>query len=203
MVYDGYAPVTTILMQTRYLSSLLVLAAASQSFGQNLLTNGDLELSVPNSGTGNGWTAFNNDGAGGWRSTGGNPNGTFILNDNGNPSTNPTIEQTVSGLTVGTFYRVSGDYTIGNSVQPTNFDFGVGIAGQQWEYTIPTSGWNHFSQVFQATSTSVLLVLTGERHGDSDPRIDNIDLRLEPVPEPASLAILGFGALLALRSRRR
>src|SRR5437016_14648689 len=99
-------------MRIRYFAAFAFAAAASQSFAQNLLINGDFELSVPNNGSGNGWTAFNNDGAGGWRSTGGNPNGTFILNDNGNTTTNPTIEQTLSGLTVGAFYRVSGDFEV-------------------------------------------------------------------------------------------
>ena len=187
----------------RAVTTIAFVVAGSASFGQNLLFNGDFELNVPSNGTGNGWTAFQNDGAGGWRSTGGNPNGTFILNDNGSSTSNPTIEQTVSGLTVGHFYRVSGDYSRGNIGGNNLLDFGVEVDGNLWAFAVPnSSSWLSFSQVFQATSSTVTVRLTGERVGDNDPRIDNIVLAFEAVPEPATLAALGLGTLALARRRR-
>lgn len=187
----------------------LALAFATASLGAvasaNLVINGDFELTVPNSGFGNSWTAANNDGAGGWRSTGGNPNGTYILNSNGDPNSNPTVSQLISGLTIGGTYVVSGDYATGNIGNGTDTDFGVSIDGNLWEYDVPASttvGWSHFSESFIASSSTVTLELSGERHTDHDPRVDNISLELRAVPEPATLAVLGMGAL-ALRRRRR
>jgi len=187
----------------------LALFLASASLGAvasaNLVINGDFGLSVPSNSTGNGWTSSHIDGAGGWRSSGGNPGGTFILNDNGTTASNPTLSQTISGLTVGGTYVVSGDYATGNIGSGTDTDFGVAIDGNLWEYDVPASttvGWSHFSESFIASSSTVTLELTGERHADHDPRVDNISLELRAVPEPATLAVLGLGAL-ALRRRRK
>jgi len=186
----------------RKLTLLGLVTLASLASAQNLLVNGDFELSVPNSGTLNGWTAGNNDGSGGWRSSGGNPNGTFILNDAGSPASNPFIEQTVTGLTVGQSYRVAVDYqraffSSGNGVN----DFGVQADGNTWEFSILNDdSWRSATGVFVASSSSVTVRFTGERYGDTTARIDNASL--EVVPEPASLVALSFGAL-ALRKRRK
>src|SRR5690349_16007600 len=82
----------------------LVSAASAQ------VINGTFDLSVPSNGSGNGWSSIHVDGSGGWRSSGGNPDGMFILNDNGNPATDPTISQVLTGLTVGVQYVVTGDF---------------------------------------------------------------------------------------------
>jgi hypothetical protein len=192
-------------MKFRGFLTLAFAVTATASFGQNLLFNGDFELSVPSNGTGNGWTSFNVDGAGGWRSSGGNPNGMFILNDNGNGSTNPTIQQTVSGLTIGNIYRISGDYAAGNIGGNGLADLGVEVDGNLWTFTVPgsTTPFLSFSQTFQATSSTVTVRLTGERLGDNDPRIDNIVLAFEAVPEPATMAVMGLGLLAVLRRRRK
>ena len=185
----------------RVLVTFGALGAFVATASADFIVNGDFELSVPNNGTANGWTAFNNDGAGGWRSTGGNPGGTYFLNDNGNQSTNPSIQQSITGLTIGQAYQISGDEMVANATNNNNLDFGVEIDGHLWEYNIPITSWLHFSEVFVATSTSATLLLTGERHGDSDPRIDNI--ALNAVPEPVSLVALGVGVAAILRKRRK
>jgi hypothetical protein len=171
-------------------------------FGQNLVVNGDFSVSVPNSGTGGGWTAANNDGSGGWRSTGGNPGGTYILNDNGNQSSNPYIEQVIAVVS-GTQYTIAGDYARGNGASGGNLDFAVQIDGNLWQYGIPTSFgvFNSFSETFIATSNSVTLRLSGEWAGDSDPRVDNISL--EAVPEPMTIIALAGGAAVILKRRKR
>lgn len=178
-------------------SALVAIVATGSA---EFIVNGDFSLSVPSNGTGNGWTSFNIDGAGGWRSSGGLPDGTFFLNDSGG-STNPSIQQTITGLTIGQTYVISGDESVANISNGNNLDFGVEIDGHLWEYNIPVGSWLHFSETFVASSTTVTLLLTGERHGDSDPRIDNISLM--PVPEPMTLLALGAGLPALLRKRRK
>ncbi|MBX3110517.1 MAG: PEP-CTERM sorting domain-containing protein [Fimbriimonadaceae bacterium] len=190
------------------MNKILLLASATLGFAAlssaNLVVNGDFSLTVPNVGFGNGWTGTLNDGAGGWRATGGNPDGTYIINSNGSTSSNPSLAQDITGLVVGATYVVSGDYARGNIGGGTDKDFGVTIDGNTWEYTVPSSDTDfaHFSEHFVATSSSVTLLLEAERHGDHDARVDNISLELESVPEPATMAVLGLGAL-ALRRRKK
>jgi hypothetical protein len=185
----------------RMLIPLGLLAMTAGASTQNLLVNGDFSLSVPNSGFGNGWTGVNNDGAGGWRATGGNPGGSYILNWNGS-SINPQLYQDVV-LTVGQTYRISGDYSRGNIGSFTTLDFGVEIDGNLWEYDIPNSTtWLSFSNEFVATTTNARLLLTGERYGDDDPRVDNMVLEAV-VPEPTTIAAVGLGFVALLRKRRQ
>lgn len=175
-------------------------AMASFASAQNLLVNSDFSLSVPNNGTGNGWTGVNNDGNGGWRSTGGNPGGTYIINWDGGAG-NPELYQDVT-LTIGQAYRIAGDYSRGNFSSGTLPDFGVEIDGNLWEYVIPnSSSWLSFDQQFIATTTNARLTLTSERYGDNDVRVDNIVL--EAVPEPATIAAMGVGIAALIRKRRR
>jgi hypothetical protein len=194
------APEVEIQMKRTFITLALV-AAGVASASADFIVNGDFSLTVPSNGTGNGWTSFNVDGAGGWRSSGGNPGGMFILNDNGNTTTNPSIQQSISGLTVGVVYQISGDETVGNASNGSNLDFGVEIDNHLWEYNIPTASWLHFSETFVASSTTATLLVTGERHADNDPRIDN--LSLVAVPEPASIILFGAGALAVLKRRRK
>jgi len=184
----------------------------------NLIVNGDFTTPVPFNSTGGGWTNFNNDGAGGWRSSGGSFDEHFILNQAGQAGTDPTIQQLVTGLVIGTGYVITGDVEsfasgFGN---PAALSFGVEIGSMLTEFTrnqvSPGNGLGSFSVNFIANATSMLLALTGERNGDdSSYRIDNISLvrAQQPgpgIPEPASLAIFALGLAglgCAVRKRRR
>src|SRR4051794_10556548 len=86
-------------------AAALLLVGTGVSRGQ-VVQNGTFDVTEP----GAFWAAANIDGSGGWRATGGNPGGMFILNDNGNPATDPTITQTIFGLVPSAVYAVSGDF---------------------------------------------------------------------------------------------
>lgn len=185
--------------------SVVVLAFLTSAASASYVNNGEFT-----SGAG-GWTIANVDGAGGWRSSGGNPDGFFILNDNGSWSTDPTIKQEIAGLEIGRTYQVTGDYRFVHAGgSPTNA-FGVEIDGLLWEFT-PSAAWQSFSRSFVFTDESTLLRLTGERNGsDYSVGVDNImitDITPDPdpsgVPLPAS-AMLGLPLMgvLALRRIRR
>lgn len=148
-----------------------------------VVVNGDFELSVPNSGSGNGWTASGGvDGAGGWRSTGGNPGGTYILNAGGSAGTDPTIAQNVSGFVIGGTYVVVGEYAVGNvgalgapgalAVDVDGVELFLGSA------TGSTTNWVPFeTEPFVATTETMEIRLRGEVNGsDNDPRVDNIQI---------------------------
>lgn len=176
---------------------------ASAAGAQNLLTNGDFELAVPSEGSGNGWTAGNNDWLGGWSSGGGHPDGCFVLNWNGS-STDPFIFQDVTGLAPGTRYVVQVDYRTqyfsGTGVR----DFGIEVDGNLWEFDILDDDvWRTPQVSFVATQSAVRLQFTGERIGDAAPCIDNASLA--PVPEPASILAftIGLGGLAFRRFSRR
>ena len=182
----------------------------------SLITNGTFDVSVPSNGTGGGWTSVNIDGAGGHRTTGGNPDAMFILNDGGASSTDPTISQTVPGLTVGAVYLIAGDYAneYGCCGSITHLSFGVLLDRLPiLQLTgAPTDVFTAFSTTFTATSTSHTIGLAAERNSsDYEAKIDNISLDLAEtppppppsVPEPASALLLSAGLILLVGAARR
>jgi hypothetical protein len=190
------------------LGSVLLVSGLSRRAAAAIIVNGDFDSSVPSNGTGGGWTSLNIDSAGGWRSTGGNSGGVFILNDNGN-APDPTIMQLVTGLTAGVTYRLTGDYA--NEHQGTGANtFAVDVDGvtlDKLDYPGP-GVWGSFSFDITASDTDLLIAFRAEIDGsDTDYKIDNIslvDVNAETVPEPASLAIWGLGALgCAVAAHRR
>ena len=151
------------------------------------------------------WSWARIDGNGGWRSSGGNPGGYFIINEGGAASTDPTLWQTITGLTIGLQYSVSGDFMMAHGSPATNA-FGVQIGSNLWEYSITTTSWTSFFETFTATTSTVDLILTGERNGtDTDPGVDNISIQniTPPVPEPATLILLVLSGLLCVVYKRR
>ena len=173
----------------------------------NLITNGDFSLSVPNNGTGNGWTAANNDSLGGWQTNGGNPSGTFILNSNGASNTDPSISQSVSGLIVGTTYRLSGDYAYvlwGGKKGPNSF--AVDINSNTYTFDYLGDSWHSFLIDFEADSSTITINLRAEINGDDTPyKVDNINLTSMPTPIPGAIWLLGSGfvGLIGLKRKKR
>ena len=148
-----------------------------------LVTNGTFDTDA------NGWSWENIDGAGGWRSTGGNPDGNFILNSNGS-TTDPTISQLVTGLTPSAQYTLSGDFasvypSFGN---PSATSFGIFADGTLIaSYSRPGGEgvYGSFSVDISANDSDILLAFKGEMDGDdSSYRIDNISLTLTNAPPP-------------------
>ena len=163
-------------MKTAYLASSLCLitSIAGNAWGQELIVNGGFDYGFF------GWSPSNIDPAGGWRSAGGNPDGTFILNDVGGYSTDPTIFQEVSMLIPKMHYQLTGafkrDYVGGCITCPS---FAVDFNGST-VFTEPAYGsvdWRNFSVEVVATGTSAGLRLRGEINGtDTDWLVDNISL---------------------------
>jgi hypothetical protein len=196
------------------LVAALSLGLAAPVHGESIV-NGTFDTSVPSNGTGGGWTSGTIDGAGGWRSTGGNPGGMFIINDNGSFGTDPFIQQLVSGLVAGNTYTLTGNYkNIYNccgSRGPNTF--AIDVDGT----TVATLGypganvWGSFSLNIFAPDTDLLIRFRAEINGDdTEYAIDNISMNpsVTSVPEPNTLLLtlsgLGFlGGVLHRRHAQR
>jgi hypothetical protein len=171
-------------MNAKFISLGIMLSAAwlASSVHSQLITNGNFSTLVPRNSTGGGWTSSHIDGAGGHQPTGGNPGGNFILNDTGPLGSDPTISQSVSGLTPGGSYLLTGDYASVYSSfgVATKLSFAVDIDGlNKTKLGRPGAEgvWGSFAVPFWAAASSALISFRAEIDGDdSSYRIDNIDL---------------------------
>ena len=156
-------------------------------------------------GNANGWTQL--DQQGGYSSGAGSDGaaGYMWINNSGN-STLPRVEQTISGLTVGENYTVSGfikTQVIFNSGDPFQalVDDVVVFNGPNQRL----DQWTAFSFDVVATSTSHKFTFRAEVTGDSDWDLDTVHLNANPVPEPVSSTVLlaGLAGLVARRRAKR
>jgi hypothetical protein len=146
--------------------------------------------------------------ASGWTING----GSYFNVKNGNPPPDlvvaGTVSQTVSSLTPGFVYDVSGDYynIAGLGTIPTDNSFGVAIDGAfLFEAAAQTPYvWRSFDFSYTATSSSALLGFSSEMNGTGiSYMIDNIEMYAVPEPSAFSLFILGSGVLIYVRTRKR
>jgi hypothetical protein len=193
-------------MKTRSLIALVILFSAFQSQA-NLITNGNFDTSVPLDGTGGGWTASGNDANGGYRTV--NGNSFFIMNASGQIGTDPSISQTLTGLTIGQQYDVSGDFTdyYGCCGNPAALSFGIALSPGSLLLEASDPGtfpdWFTFATSFVASAISHDIIFTSERSGtDFAYAIDNI-IVTAAVPEPSIIALFGLGLVGIGFARRR
>jgi hypothetical protein len=184
------------------LKTFRVLAAFGLLFLPRLATaQGNLVVNGSFSGSANGWLVTNTPGGFGYQSSGGNPGGCVSL-DNVTPSasSDPTASQTISGLTPGITYAVSGQYLLGKDRgggSPTDPSFGVAIGGQfLFEAVAPgNENWQNFAFPYTATSPSIVLSLSSQINGRGVSYfIDNI--ALQPLPTLA-VRFVGTNVVLA------
>lgn len=188
----------SIIAWSGLLCACLIVPAA---LGQGLVSNGSFDSDA------SGWTAQNIGGIGGYDYKG-NPGGCFILDAIPSPDTDPTISQTIYGLTLNATYRISGEYKLErdwgliNSEVPS---FGVSLNGVQlFEGMRPSdwNRWNTFDVNYTASSTSAVLAFAAQRNGSGvSYGIDNIFVR--QVPEPAVVSLVLVGAMIFVRTRRK
>ncbi|MCE2885385.1 MAG: hypothetical protein LW806_10855 [Planctomycetaceae bacterium] len=153
--------------------------------GVELIVNGGFSMGSQ------GWKASNIDGAGGWRASGGQPAGMFILNDSGGVESDPTIRQTVGSLVEGARYLLTGDFRGANIINSPvgGISFAVDLDGSTVfsAAAISMVTWQSFAVKFEATSSTVEVSMRAEIDGtDNDFAIDNISLVL--VEHPACVA---------------
>ena len=141
--------------------------------------------------------------------------GSYSLDLGGNVGAR--ISQTVTGLVTGADYILNFALA-GNPDGPPTIkmvEAAVGATAQTFSFditgrTLTDMGWIYQALPFVAEAESMLLRFTsidpplGEAGGFYGPALDDVSIRLAPIPLPAAgwLMLAGLGGLAALRRRR-
>jgi hypothetical protein len=123
--------------------------------------------------------------------------GSSLNNKNGDPTPcldlGGTATQTISDLTIGGTYTISGNYYTTTSDSTTLMleilIDGVAVA----EYSGTAMTWESFTYDYTATESSITLNFT--RIGGNACLIDNITMYAVPEPSTVALLALGLGAI--------
>ena len=210
-------------------AALAVSALSVPSFATPIVANGDFELDATDFHTYPGYvgqagnpaqvTEFSGP-TGGY---GINPSGTGSapFRDNGNDTTNvlfiqaggTTLTNTITGFVAGYSYQLDFDYNARQCCGGTpgiNVSIGGATTGNVVDPPVDPSGdfsdpYHHATLNFTATSGTETLSINkyDAVAGDSTALYDNFVITQTGTPEPASLSLLGFGAVGLLACRRR
>ena len=205
--------------------SLLMIAAAlmlcAAPVRAQFISNGTLDTNA------NGWALGGGCGDEAWDGGNGNPPGSIRLNACGEPDSDPTASQTVTGLVVGATYTIKVDVHlhVSSSGGGTGKSFGIFLNSEPGNPLLLTEfldgNWHTVTIPFTAASTSATIIFAGELDArtpggpgsttDVSYFIDNISL-IAPaagaVPTMSDYALLMLGiliatcAVVALRKRR-
>jgi hypothetical protein len=178
-------------------------------------TNGTLNTDA------SGWTLLGGCVPSAWDGPTGNPPGSILMNSCGEPASDPTAAQTITGLVVGATYTISVDVHlhVAASGAGTGKSFGIFLNTQPGNPLLLTEfldgNWHTVTTTFTAASTSATIIFAGELDArtpggpgsttDISYYIDNISLvapaaALVAVPTLSEQALLFLVILLAVLS---
>lgn len=160
------------------LTGLSALCSSSAFAQENVVFNGTFDLEVPTNGTGGGWTSAGLATTGWVLETG---NHFFVLNGVGYAQSDPTVEQTLTGLYVGEIYLIKGDYRNYYGVgwcDTSALSFGIEVDSQKvLEIKYQSGTFSPFEASFVASATVQTIRFKAEINGsDCDYAIDNIQV---------------------------
>jgi hypothetical protein len=148
------------------------------------------------------------------------PDGGNFVEADAAPSFRGVIYQTVTGLTVGqtyavSFYQAAGQQTgfTGSTTEQWIVGWGATLTDSQANtqssslFTLPQGGvgaWQAQTMNFTATAVSEVLSFLANGTPDGEPPIAFLDgVKINPVPEPGALALMGVGLLGVSLARLR